>query len=112
MRFGSGFFYSDQDLNGSIDEMRVYAGVLTPGDAVNDFAAGPDTLVTPGTPVAPVTLQVATGAGGTLSLSWTFGVLQQADVLAGPWTEVAGAVSPYAVTPTGVGQKFFRVKVP
>ncbi|MFM1941592.1 MAG: hypothetical protein RI897_574 [Verrucomicrobiota bacterium] len=48
-------------------------------------------------------------SGGDLSLSWTAGsVLESAPTLEGPWTEVAGATSPYTVQPTEAAA-FFRV---
>ncbi len=34
-------FGGDQDFNGSLDEFRIYSGVLTPGQIAADFAAGP-----------------------------------------------------------------------
>lgn len=48
-------------------------------------------------------------AGGQITISWQAGgVLQSADLITGPWTNVAGASSPFSATPTGPG-KFFRV---
>src|SRR5262249_52782029 len=110
MRFGSGFFYADPDMNGTIDEMRVYTGVLSAGDAVNDYQAGPNTLVPPGSPVAPVTLQVVR-SGSNITLTWSAGVLQQADSVTGPWTVVNNAVSGYTVSTAAAAQKFYRVRV-
>jgi hypothetical protein len=44
-------------------------------------------------------------------ISWDGqGQLQHADVITGPWSDVDGAVSPYAV-PTGLPGKFYRVKL-
>jgi hypothetical protein len=110
MRFGSGFFYGDPDLNGTIDEMRVYTGVLSAGDAINDYQAGPNTLVTPGSPVAPVTIH-ASLSGSTLTLTWSAGVLLQADNVTGPWTIVNNAVSGYTVSTAAAARKFYRVRV-
>jgi glucose/arabinose dehydrogenase len=42
-----------------------------------------------------------------LELAWSHGRLQEADSLEGPWNDVPGATSPYAVEITE-GQKFFR----
>jgi hypothetical protein len=110
MRFGCGFFYADPDMNGTIDEMRVYTGVLSAGDAVNDYLAGPNTLVTPGSPVAPVTIQISL-SGSSLTLTWGAGVLQQADNVTGPWTIVNGATSGYTVSTAAAARKFYRVRV-
>lgn len=47
--------------------------------------------------------------GGTIALTWPSGVLQQADSVQGPFTEVTGATSPYSVAATGL-QKFYRLR--
>jgi hypothetical protein len=47
-------------------------------------------------------------SGSTLTLRWPAGSLQSAAALNGPWTPVAGATSPYAVTTTGT-QMFYKV---
>ena len=44
-----------------------------------------------------------------IEVTWTQGVLQSSDALAGFWSGLADAVSPYQVEPTGP-QQFFRVK--
>jgi hypothetical protein len=49
--------------------------------------------------------------GGSVVVRWTGGVpLQSADTLAGPWTTVSGATSPY--TPPAGSAKFFRPQIP
>ena len=48
-RFGCGYFYGDPDFNGSINELRIYSGALSASDIANNFAAGPNVLVQPGT---------------------------------------------------------------
>ena len=54
----------------------------------------------------------ATTQAGHVVISWTGGVpLQSADSLAGPWTVVTGATSPYTV-PTLSAGKFYRPKIP
>lgn len=68
-------------------------------------------LVTPATeevgppPTASASI-VRTASGATITYT---GTLESADSVLGPWTAVAGATSPYAVTTTG-GAKFYRVK--
>jgi glucose/arabinose dehydrogenase len=107
-RFGCGYFFADPDLAGSINELRVYAGVLTTNDVLNNFNAGPDALV----PLSS-TPQISLGAarsGNQLILSWPIGVLEQADDLSGPWTAVSGANSPYPAAFSSL-KKFFRVKL-
>jgi hypothetical protein len=49
---------------------------------------------------------------GQVIITWTGGVpLQSADSLAGPWTVVTGATSPYTVPTLNAG-KFYRPKIP
>jgi hypothetical protein len=45
---------------------------------------------------------------GTVTLTWTSGILQQATQLIGPWQDVSGVVSPYSLAPSG-SQMFFRI---
>jgi hypothetical protein len=51
-------------------------------------------------------ISIARDAQGGLSITFE-GRLQAADQITGPWTDVAGATSPYATTPTG-NARFFR----
>jgi hypothetical protein len=48
--------------------------------------------------------------GGILNITWPYGVLEQADSLAGPWTTIVGATSPYAPS-ASAPPKFYRVRV-
>ena len=41
---GRSLFSTDAWLNGTIDELRLYDGRLTPEDIAGDYTAGPDTL--------------------------------------------------------------------
>jgi hypothetical protein len=107
-RFGCGYFFADPDLAGSINELRVYAGVLTANDVLNDFNAGPDTLV-PLSSTPQVNIAVAM-SGNQLVLSWPLGTLEQADDLSGPWTVVSGATPPY-MSATSSLKMFYRVRL-
>ena len=49
--------------------------------------------------------------GGQITLTWTDGVLQEADTPLGPWTDVPGATSPYT-TSNGHPHKFYRLRCP
>lgn len=54
----------------------------------------------------------AVRSGNTLTLSWPFGTLQQADTVDGAYSEVNGAASPFPITLTPGGtQKFYRVQM-
>jgi hypothetical protein len=48
------------------------------------------------------------GANG-VSLNWTSGTLQSAEVINGAFSDVGGAASPLVVTPNGV-TKFYRLR--
>ncbi len=104
--FGASLF-GDPDLAGSIDEVRVWRGVLTPAQvAATDFAG------TSSVPDFNVTLGAST-SGGTLTLTWSTGTLLQSTNVTGPWTPVGGAAPPsYSVSTSGGGpMKFYRVQV-
>ncbi len=68
---------------------------------------------------APALLTVITTApvlgfthgGGSLTLTWTSGMLLQATNVVGPWTTNTGAASPLIITPTGP-RMFYRLLVP
>jgi hypothetical protein len=47
---------------------------------------------------------------GQLVLAWTTGTLQSAPTVAGSYTNITGATSPYTLGPSG-DQQYFRVKV-
>jgi hypothetical protein len=87
---GSFFF------EGSIDEVALYASALDPAIIMAHYALGTRPTL------------VATLSGSDVVLTWTTGrVLQQADTLAGPWTAVTGATSPWTVKPEA--KKFYRL---
>src|SRR5207245_2740305 len=77
--------------SGWIDDLGVWKKALTPLEAASIYIAGVSNLLS--FTGAPFRLS-ATRSGTNVSLSWTVGVLQQADVVAGPYTDVAGARSP------------------
>lgn len=107
-RIGSGYFYGDPDLTGSIDELRIYAGVLTSNDVANSFNAGPDAVLAVGS--NPRIKVSVTHFGSQPILSWPLGTLEQADELIGPWTALPLATSPYAPPIVGT-KKYFRVRI-
>jgi hypothetical protein len=107
-RFGCGYFYPDPDLTGSINELRIYAGVLTTNDVANSFQAGPDTLVAIGSnPKIKISISLSNSQP---ILSWPLGILEQANELTGPWTAVSNAVSPYLPS-TSQSKHFYRVRL-
>lgn len=52
---------------------------------------------------------VLSRVGTAVTLTWSTGALEQADAVAGPWSSVAGASSPYTVPPAP-GQRFYRLR--
>lgn len=69
------------------------------------YTAGIIALTTP--PPPPVL--VATYSANTLTLAWTNGVLQAAPEVAGSYTNVPGATSPYVITDLTRPQEYFRL---
>jgi uncharacterized protein YjdB len=51
-RFGSGFYWPDQELNGSINDIRIYNNALGALQVAVNFAAGADTVVSSYVPSA------------------------------------------------------------
>jgi hypothetical protein len=58
---------------------------------------------------APSARAIVWAASNRFELSWSFGVLQSADALSGPYTDVIGAAAPYPVATTNA-QQFYRVR--
>jgi hypothetical protein len=89
-----------------IDDLGVWRRALTSVEARGIYVAA-----TNGFSFEDLSLAVTPGSG-TVTLTWQSfsGVLQQATVVTGPYTDVPGPPpSPYTVSTTG-GQKFFRVR--
>jgi hypothetical protein len=76
------------------------------GSGVNT-GSGTLTVLTSG--AQPVTLG-AQYSGGSLTLTWSQGILLEANDVTGPWTTNLTATSPYVTTPTDP-RKFYRVQV-
>jgi hypothetical protein len=100
--------YGDPVFDGSVDELRIYNGPLTPTDILNNHLAGPNTLVTPGS-ASQLTLSV-TRSGPNVVLTWPQGTLLQAPSVLGPWTTNTAAVSPCTVAATRAAQ-FYRIVI-
>ncbi|MFO1499238.1 MAG: LamG-like jellyroll fold domain-containing protein [Verrucomicrobiota bacterium] len=105
LRFGAGRSETDGDyfFEGDVDEVSVYAKALSATQVVTHFVAGrPPTVAAPGS----LTL---TRNNGQLILTWISGTLQQSPDVTGSWQDIAGATSPYPVTPSGE-RRFYRLK--
>ena len=79
---------------GSVDDSAIYNYALTPTQVKSHY-------------LNQVKLNINL-VGTKLVLSWPFGTLQSATKASGPFTVVAGAVSPYTNSPSG--KIFYRVQ--
>lgn len=100
---GHSEYSADPYLKGSIDEFRIYDGLLSAAQIQANYAAGPDVL-----PVPRPTITTSVSAGNLL-ISWptngTSGFkLQSTTTLGSGWNEVPG-------TPPVVGENY-QVSVP
>ncbi|MBM3850348.1 MAG: LamG domain-containing protein [Verrucomicrobia bacterium] len=93
----------DGAFTGAIDEVAVYPKALSAAQVQAQYA-----IAIAGGSAEPAKMSIAL-AGADAVLTWSGGTLQQADSLAGPFTPVAGAVSPLKVAPTAAA-KFYRVR--
>jgi len=105
--------WPDAGMQGSVDEFRIYNGVLSPDDVAANYALGPDTLPTP-----KVTLAVS-ASGGNMILSWpataTATLQSRTSLNSGAWAAVTspapqkvGAQWQVTLPKTGLAQ-FFRL---
>jgi hypothetical protein len=92
----------------NIDDLGVWRKALTPLEAASIYMAAISNQPPLSFTGAPLTFSLQVQPGPQLQLTWDVGNLQSASSLIGPWTDVAGATSPYTNSPTGT-QEFFRV---
>ena len=93
-----------------LDDVGVWRRELSYYDAQAIFAAGSVYGRSFDVSPAPV-IGFGVVAGNKLQLSWSNGVLQSADVVTGPWSDVSGnPPSPYTVT-SASPRKFYRLRV-
>ena len=98
-------------FNGLMDEARIENSVRSSAWVWASWATVANSaFATYGSIVpAAVTLHYQV-VSGQLVLAWTTGTLQSAPAVAGPYTNIIGASSPYTPVPSG-DQQYFRVKV-
>lgn len=104
--FGAAVNFGDLNLLGAINEIRIWRTPLNATLIANSFIAGPDSVVN----YQPAVTLSFSNPGGVLTLTWPYGVLEQADEPTGPWTSLTGVASPY-VPPVNEPQKFYRVRL-
>ncbi|MDB6112749.1 MAG: Immunoglobulin I-set domain protein [Pedosphaera sp.] len=83
-------------FDGGVDEVAVYNYVLSPDQIKNHFLN--------------TTKLTITKSGGNSVLTWGVGTLQSSTSVGGPYSNVAGATSPYTNAISGAS-KFYRVQV-
>jgi hypothetical protein len=60
-------------------------------------------------PLSPEKVKLTPVGNSQLQINWTFGTLQTATNVAGPYNDIPGATSPYTI-PTTNSQQFFRIR--
>ena len=95
--------------SGDIDELGVWRRVLTPLEVGTLYMAGSNNLGFSGATEAPLLKMTIQRSGDLLLLVWEGGQLQSANSLAGPFSDILPAVSPFKVTDT-TAAKFYRLR--
>jgi hypothetical protein len=91
--------------SGDIADLGVWRKALTPLEAGSIYIAGVSNQLSYA--YVPITF-TTTHTSSTITLSWSFGTLQSATSVGGPYTDVSSA-SPYTTSST-TGNQFFRVR--
>ena len=102
----AGASFPDRGFNGGIDEPAIYSTALSANRIAAHWLAGKYGTLTP----TPPTLAITPAGGGNVTLTWSAGVLQQADDAAGPYSDVPSATSPSTVSGSAA-KKFYRVRL-
>ena len=89
-----------------IDDLGVWRKALTAVEARGLYVAGTNGVSFTGT---AGTFTMVKLPNRSLQFTWDPGVLQQADSVTGPYTDVVGATSPYTVAPAGT-KKFYKLR--
>jgi hypothetical protein len=98
-------------FNGSMDETRIENSVRSPAWVWASWATVANSSFANFSSIAPPVVALNFQmSNGSMVLMWTTGMLQSASSVAGPYTDMPEAVSPYTVAPSD-NQQFFRIKV-
>ena len=85
-------------FNGTVDEVAIYNYALSASKIKGHYNAG----------VAVPRLTITRSGSNSVTITWPYGTLYQADNVTGPWTAVAGEpTSPYTVS-AGAARRFYR----
>lgn len=85
---------------GSVDEVAIYNGALTPSQVQAHYTAGLS-----GGPSLTLAID---RPGGAVTITWTTGTLQESTLVTGTYTNLPTAISPYT-PPPGPATKFYRL---
>jgi len=97
---------SFQAFNGFLDDVRFYNRVLTDAEITTTFGGG---LADTNALNMRLNFDTAPSTGVTLNWLTSDAILQSADNVAGPYTDVPGAVSPHPTVQRSTG-KFYRYR--
>jgi hypothetical protein len=89
-------------LAGVIAQAAFFTNALTSGHVQAIYQAGIQ-------PPPLVTLAIRNLDAGQLQLNWNYGTLQTATNVAGPYGDIVGASSPWAISPTNA-HEFYRAR--
>jgi hypothetical protein len=95
-----------QAYNGLMDEVRFYNRALAAGEITSAYSGA---LVDTNALVMQLSFTTAPGAGLALTWQCPNAVLQSADSVNGPYTDLPGAASPYNVSVQQTA-KFYRYR--
>ena len=95
-----------QAYNGLLDDVRFYNRVLTSTEVASAFTGA---LVDTNALVMQLNFTAAPGSGINLTWQCPDAILQSANSVNGPYTDLPGAVSPYSVSVQSAA-KFYRYR--
>ena len=91
--------------NGLLDDVRIYNRALADTEVAS--VASSDALVETGALVERLNFDAKPASGVSISWKSSDAVLQSSSTVNGPYTDVAGATSPYSIE-AGSGNMFYR----
>ncbi|HEY5914025.1 MAG TPA: LamG domain-containing protein [Verrucomicrobiae bacterium] len=97
-------------FNGELDDIRFYKRQLSPSEILLIYGGESDSTLVGASDLAGRYNFDRPPTGMRLVLTWPFGALESAPGIAGPWSTVTGAVSPYQV-PDPTGNTFYRLRL-
>ena len=114
---GAAVFFGDQDWAGTVDEMRIWKGVLNATDVAASYAAGTETVPVPG--AEPLRITGFQLAGGNMVITGTSGLVGgqtyhlQAGTLLTDFAPVPGSTftggNPVPTVPASGARRFVRI---